>query len=386
MPTILLVDDDLNILSAMAIPLEGAGYRVQRASRLDQAGRIVAADTLDLVLLDVATDHGRGWDLLREIVELRDIPVIVVSGHAIEDDVVAAFEIGAVDFVPKPFRMGELLARVRARLRSQPSSGRATLPGEAVPPAPEVFAAEPEPPALYAMPVRAAPDDTPIFMDAADEQMLLFERTDAAAFEGDIEELPLGERLRMARQRAGMSLVQVELDTRLRIWYIQAMEEARFGLLPRGNAAETMVRNYARYLGVDVEHAARDFRSAYAVQPTQQITNLGAPPQPREIPQPLIIAAAALLALVVGIGGFRLFAPNQAAALSENVNLLINPPTVTPTPTPTVPPTVTPTTVPTATPTPTSTPTATPTETPRPTDTPQPTPDPALTPVASASG
>jgi len=382
--TILLVDDDLNILSAMAIPLEEAGHRVQRASRLDQAGRIVATEELDLVLLDVATDHGRGWDLLREIVEYRAVPVIVVSGHAIEDDVVAAFDIGAVDFVPKPFRMGELLARVRARLRTQgptapPGRPEGPPPLSSRPQQPPRFAAppSPQPPAVYAMPVRQEPDAEPIFMDAADEQLLLGERTDAADYEGDIEELPLGERLRMARQRAGLSLVQVELDTRLRIWYIQAMEEARFGLLPRGNAAEIMLRNYARYLGVDVEHAVRDFRSAYAGQPAQQIANLGATPQPRELPQPLIMAVAALLALVVGIGGFRLFLPNQAAALGQNVRLMIDPPTVTPTPTPTVPPTVTPT------PTTTSTPSPTPTPTPRPTDTPQPSPDTSLTPVAS---
>ena len=384
MPTILLVDDDINLLSAMAIPLEEAGYHVQRANRLDQAGRIVATDELDLVLMDVATDHGRGWDLLREIVEFRDVPVIVVSGHAIEDDVVAAFDIGAVDFVPKPFRMGELLARVRARLRTEPPASRDAVPLRDVAPPPVEAAGRLEPPPVYAMPVRPAPDDTPIFMDAAEEQLLLEERAATTDFEGDIEELPLGERLRVARHRAGLSLVQVELDTRLRIWYIQAMEEARFGLLPRGNAAETMVRNYARYLGADVEHAVRDFRSAYAGQPTQQITNLGAAPQPREIPQPLIILIAALLALVIGVGGFWLFAPNQVAALNDNVRLMIDPPTVTPTPTSTVPPTVTPTSTPT--PTATSTPTATPTETPRPTDTPQPTVDPALTPVASPSG
>lgn len=370
MSTILLVDDDLQLLSAIAMPLEEAGHRVQRSSRLDQAGRIVATEDLDLVLLDVATDHGRGWDLLREIVEYRAVPVIVLSGYALEDDVVAAFDIGAVDFVPKPFRMGELLARVRARLRTEPR------PRREPPPTPS----PPEPAPLYTPPVRVEQDTAPIFMDAADEQSLLEERPAVADYEGDIEELPLGERLGMARQRAGLSLVQVELDTRLRIWYIQAMEEARFGLLPRGNAAEGMVRTYARYLGVDVEHAVRDFRSAYAGQSAQQIANLGATPQPRELPQWMIVIGAAALALIAGLGGFWMLAPNQVAALNANVRLMVDPPTPTPTPMPTVPPTVTQT--PTPPPTVTSTPTSTAIPTPRPTGTPQPSPDTTLTPVA----
>lgn len=373
MPTILIADDDISLIATLAAVLERAGYRVQRASRVDQASRIIISERIDLTLLEVGMEHGRGWELLREIAQIRGGQVIVLTGYGVEEDIVSAFDIGASDVIPKPYRTNELLARVRARLRAADVDTPAIeLPPDdvehdrSIPPRPDRYDEYNEP-----------ADNGPIFMDAADEHTLLRDRIQEEVYEGDLEELPLGERLHAARKRKNLSLVQVELDTKLRIWYLQAMEESRFGMLPRSGMAEQMLRTYAEYLGVDVAHAVSDFRGEFADIPMQPLANLGGRPEPREIPQRLIIGVAVLLALVLGLGGWWLFAPDQVTALGSNMRALVSQPTPTLTPAPTRAPTLTPTRTPE--PTATSTPRPTATSTPSPTVTPQPTVDSAAT-------
>lgn len=361
MPTILVVDDDVNLLSSLGATLEADGHRVLRASRLDQASRYIATEMVDIVLLEVETEHGRGWDFLRELTTLRNLPVIVTSGHGLEEDIVAALDLGAVDYLTKPFRTNELLARIRTRLRESQSHRPAT----SQPAAPSPAARPPVAPARAAKsyPQEELDPDAPLFMGLADEHSLLQERAAIEAYSGDIEELPLGARLRAARQRGNLSLVQVELDTKLRIWYLQAMEETRFGMLPRG-MAEQMLRTYSKYLGLNVEHAVADYREEFADLPVQPLAHLGGKPEPREIPRWIVIGASALLALVLGLGSLWLFVPDQVIALNSNIRTMINPPTATATPTITPPPTLTPTSTATPTATATVTPTATATITP----------------------
>lgn len=374
MPTILVVDDDVNLLSSLGATLEAEGHRVLRASRLDQAGRYVATEMIDIVLLEVETEHGRGWDFLRELTTLRDLPVIVTSGHGLEEDIVAALDLGAVDYLTKPFRTNELLARIRTRIREAASQRPAAPP----PAAPRPAARPPiAPPAAASYPNEEFDPDAPLFMGLADEHSLLQERAAVEAYAGNIEELPLGARLRAARQRGNLSLVQVELDTKLRIWYLQAMEETRFGMLPRG-MAEQMLRTYAQYLGLNVEHALADYREEFADLPVQPLAHLGGKPEPREIPRWIVIGVSALLALIIGLGGLWYLVPDQVVALNANIRTMINPPTATATPTITPPPTLTPT----ATSTPTSTPTLTPTTAPTSTPTLAPTVDPNVTATA----
>lgn len=354
MPAILIVDDDTNTLVSLASTLEAAGHHVLRANRLDQAGRLVATEALDLVLLEIDAEHGRGWDLLREIVEVRAVPVIVLSRHGLEEDVVAALDIGAADYLTKPFRLNELQARIRAHLRDKPVRQGGVV---------QSLPVQPIPPAVRPVEIRnsnAALDaDMPVFMDAAAEHSLLQERTTVEAYTGNIEDLPLGARFRTARQRRKLALVQVELDTKLRIWYLQAMEEARFGMLPRSSMAEQMIRTYAQYLGLDVEHAVADFRAEYAELPVQPLAYLGGRPEPREVPQIVLIVVAAVLALILGLGSIWLLVPDQVVAFNANLRSFVNPPTATPTPTVTPQPTLTPTRTPEPTATRTPRPTAT---------------------------
>lgn len=369
-PTILLIDDDIALLASLGATLESAGYLVQRASRLEQAGQVIAADPIDLVMLEVDTDNGRGWDLLRELAALPDLPTIVLTAHGSEDDVVAALNIGAADVITKPFRSSEVVARIRRHLRS--SDAQWALPRR---PAPAPVAPPPMPVdvgSTRSTGRRDDPDETPVFMDLAAEHSLLQERMSADVYAGNIEELPLAQRLRTARQQQKLGLVQVELDTKLRIWYVQAMEESRFGMLPRG-MAEEMLRAYAQYLGLDVEHAVADFRAEFADLPMQPLAHLGGKPEPRELPQWMLISAGIVLALVIGLGSFWVFAPEQVVAINANLRSLVSPATPTATASPTPRPTLTPT------PQPTATATATPTATPQPTATVTPTVDPLAT-------
>lgn len=375
MPTILVVDDDVNLLSSLGATLEAEGHRVLRASRLDQAGRYVATEMVDIVLLEVETEHGRGWDFLRELSTLRSLPVIVTSGHGLEEDVVAALDLGAVDYLTKPFRTNELLARIRTRLRETQSQSP-TTPQPAAP-SPAVKPPTAPRPTAATYPDEAFDPDAPLFMGLADEHSLLQERAATETYAGNIEELPLGARLRAARQRGNLSLVQVELDTKLRIWYLQAMEETRFGMLPRG-MAEQMLRTYVQYLGLDVEHALADYREEFADLPVQPLAHLGGKPEPREIPRWIVIGVSSLLALILGLGSLWVLVPDQVIALNTNIRTMINPPTATATPTITPPPTLTPT----ATATPTTTPTVSPTTAPTVTPTLAPTVDPSVTATA----
>lgn len=370
MPTLLLIDDDTQLLPSLASALEAAGYTALQVSRLDVAGRMIATEAIDAVVLDVATEHGQGWEFLREAVEFRGLPVIVLSGHAREEDISAAFNLGAADFLAKPYRTAELLARLRARVPAR-SSVAGPVGGQLTPRASTRASAAP----AYAGASDEA--DSPLFMDMAAEHSLLQERMRADVYAGNIEELPLSARLRTARQRLKLSLVQIELDTKLRIWYLQAMEEDRFGMLPRGSA-EQMLRTYAKYLGLDVQHAVADFRAEHADLPFQPLAHLGGRPQPRDVPQWLVVSTAALLALVLGLGAIWWFAADEVVALNTNLRTLVSPPTATATPTPTRPPTLTPT----ATPAPTLTSTPRPTDIPSPTSTPVPTvgPTPVTTP------
>jgi cytoskeletal protein RodZ len=188
--------------------------------------------------------------------------------------------------------------------------------------------------------------------------------------------------------------VQAELDTKIRMSYIQAMEEEKFSLLPHGAMTEAMVKTYAAYLGLNVTHALEEYRQRHYTAPVEPLFALGGTSLPRSAPPWWVWAAVVLLALVIGIGGILAIDPAGVAALGERARMLFVPPTATPTPTlmptfsptatftPTVTPSPTPTS--TATPSPTAEPTATlePTATPSPTARPRPTvrPQPTLAP------
>ena len=119
-PRILVVEDDPGIAGGLERALTNAGYAVRRAGTGAEAVRVVEAErpAFDLVLLDLGLPDADGFEVCRRLVSLRPgLRVIVVTARTDELDVVAGLDAGAVDYVTKPFRLAELLARLRAHLR-----------------------------------------------------------------------------------------------------------------------------------------------------------------------------------------------------------------------------------------------------------------------------
>jgi DNA-binding response OmpR family regulator len=115
---ILVIEDELRILSFVTRGLAAAGYTVERA--MDGRAGLDKALSLpcDLVVLDLLLPRMNGMEVLSEIVSRKpDLPVLVLSARADLPTKLRGFELGAVDYLPKPFAFDELLARVRAQLR-----------------------------------------------------------------------------------------------------------------------------------------------------------------------------------------------------------------------------------------------------------------------------
>jgi two-component system KDP operon response regulator KdpE len=117
MSRILCVDDDPQILRALATNLRARGYEVDVAASGEEALRLAAAHRPDAVVLDLGLPGISGIEVIHGLRGWTEVPVLVLSARHGEADKVAALDAGADDFVTKPFGMGELLARLRAALR-----------------------------------------------------------------------------------------------------------------------------------------------------------------------------------------------------------------------------------------------------------------------------
>jgi two-component system response regulator RegX3 len=116
-PLVLVVDDEQSYRDALRIALEREGFRVEVAA--DGAEAIARFDAVRpaLVLLDVMLPRITGIDVCRELRSRSQVPIIMVTARNAEIDAVVGLEVGADDYVTKPFRLRELVARVRAALR-----------------------------------------------------------------------------------------------------------------------------------------------------------------------------------------------------------------------------------------------------------------------------
>ncbi len=131
-PTVLMIDDDAHLVRLLSESLEGAGYQVLTAANGLEGLRQLYDGRPDIVILDVMMPRMDGWDTLRRIREMSDVPVIVLSARDAEPERLRGFELGADDYVTKPFSLAEMNARLRAVLgRSDRARGRA---GQAAPP------------------------------------------------------------------------------------------------------------------------------------------------------------------------------------------------------------------------------------------------------------
>lgn len=114
---ILLVEDDPALLAILKASVAYGGYASESVSRGEDAVRALEAGQFDVLLLDLGLPDCEGGELLSRLRSFSDVPIIVVSGRGTERDKIEALDLGADDFVAKPFLPGELLARVRATLR-----------------------------------------------------------------------------------------------------------------------------------------------------------------------------------------------------------------------------------------------------------------------------
>jgi len=115
---ILIVDDEEQIRLFLRITLRAAGYETLAAATAREAVELCSAKKADLVLLDLGLPDAPGLDVIRAVRVWDSIPIIVVSVRSDDTDKVAALDAGANDYVQKPFSTAELLARIRATLRS----------------------------------------------------------------------------------------------------------------------------------------------------------------------------------------------------------------------------------------------------------------------------
>lgn len=126
--SILAVDDEESILELMEGRLAAEGYRVLRASSVKMANQFVATEEFDIAIIDIGLPDGDGLELVRTIRKYKKCGIIVVSGRGEITDRVLGLEIGADDYIVKPFHFRDLLARIRAVSRRIPTA--ATSPPE----------------------------------------------------------------------------------------------------------------------------------------------------------------------------------------------------------------------------------------------------------------
>lgn len=116
---LLLVDDEVQLVRALTPALTAAGYEVAAAATGGEALTSLAREPSDVVLLDLGLPDMDGKEVISRIREWSETPIIVLSARDLEEEKIAALDLGADDFVNKPFAVGELLARIRAALRGR---------------------------------------------------------------------------------------------------------------------------------------------------------------------------------------------------------------------------------------------------------------------------
>ncbi|MGI9450294.1 MAG: response regulator [Geminicoccaceae bacterium] len=133
---ILVVDDDPRVRDLLSRYLEGEGFDVESVEHGDAMRRHLSGKPVDLVMLDLNLPGEDGLSLARELRATSDIAIIMITGKGDPIDRIVGLEIGADDYIPKPFELREVLARIRAVLRRAtgrpaevPAAGTSTSPG-----------------------------------------------------------------------------------------------------------------------------------------------------------------------------------------------------------------------------------------------------------------
>ena len=114
---VVVVDDEPAILKFLRPALEANDYEIISAGTVTEAAKVIAAQSPDIVVLDLGLPDGDGKEVIKKVREWSDVPIVVLSARDRESEKIDALDIGADDFINKPFGVGELLARMRTALR-----------------------------------------------------------------------------------------------------------------------------------------------------------------------------------------------------------------------------------------------------------------------------
>jgi len=118
-PAILVIDDEAQIRKLLSITLQSNGYHVLESETAKEGKVAAASKPPDLILLDLGLPDESGHEVLKHLREWYSNPIIILSVQDSEEDIVSALDHGASDYLVKPFRTGELLARIRSALRKK---------------------------------------------------------------------------------------------------------------------------------------------------------------------------------------------------------------------------------------------------------------------------
>ena len=132
MTKILLVEDDKAIVANLTEFLNNEGYIVRSVSGQTAAMNLLAEEKMDLILLDVSLAEGNGFATCKAIKAEYDIPVIFLTASGDEYSTVTGFDLGADDYIPKPFRPRELVSRIKNVLRLTGNTGKTVKLGDVV--------------------------------------------------------------------------------------------------------------------------------------------------------------------------------------------------------------------------------------------------------------
>ena len=121
---ILVIEDEKSIARFISTILTANGYEAMRAASGAEAMSMISSHCPDLVILDLGLPDMDGLDILRQLRSWSTLPVVVVSARSHEQDKVSALDLGADDYLTKPFNILELKARIRALLRRAGSTGK----------------------------------------------------------------------------------------------------------------------------------------------------------------------------------------------------------------------------------------------------------------------
>lgn len=121
--TILIIDDEVQIRRLLEITLSASGYKIAEASTGKEGLVLAATGQPVLIVLDLGLPDADGLDILKRLREWYQKPIIILSVRNSEDDIIKALDNGANDYLTKPFRTGELLARIRVAIRQSQGIG-----------------------------------------------------------------------------------------------------------------------------------------------------------------------------------------------------------------------------------------------------------------------